>query len=272
MNNHPVNLADDGGDTHTHATLGLRDRFERAVRSKSKTKPPDQRRALKSITNDERRNRLLIVQQLVNLGMSVEQMADFLPTWDLPLSRTTLYEYLNQLKVPRSYCTSEGQQSHHDYYTFRFFMRIAEDAAKAGYRTSQLSKGKAPEGARFRPDFKWNVGKYLFFLEMQLSDLTETRWSVKYRNYLKLRKTVGRPFRALFVIDQKGDLAYARRYARFLSEREGRNLFLFIGLQDLKSSANVAVDPVWLSPEGEKQSLLKYLPLLDQKSAVQFQR
>lgn len=241
----------------------LRDRFERAIRGLGKPKRLGDRKALKSITNNERKERLLTVQQLVNLGMSLEQIADFLPTWGLTLSRSTLYEYLPLLKVPRSYPSSESQQSHHDYYTIRFFIRVAQDAFAAGFQTRKLAKGKSPfDGARFRPDFKWVIGRYLFFLELQLSDLAETRWSVKFRNYLKLREVLGKNFRALFVIDQKGDLAYARRHARNVIERlggHGRNSLLFIGLKDMKSSANVASDPVWVNAWGEETALLKYL-------------
>jgi hypothetical protein len=208
--------------------------------------------------------------------MSVEQIADYAPTIALPLSRSTVYEYLNLIKLPRSYKTSEGQQSHHDYYTFRFFIRIAQDAAKSGYRTKKLLKGRlAWEGARFRPDFKFEVQKYLFFMELQLSDLTETRWAVKFANYYRLREVTGRPFRVLFVIDQRRDLAYVRAGARAFLKRKGRAdryLFLFICLDDLKGSANVATDAVWLTPEGGRQSLLQWLPLPGQNPTVQRQR
>ena len=41
-------------------------------------------------------------------------------------------------------------------------------------------------------------------MELQLSDLAETRWTVKFRHYVKLRKALGKQFRALFIVDQNG--------------------------------------------------------------------
>jgi len=207
--------------------------------------------------------------------MSVEQMVDFLPTVGVTLSRSQVYEYLGRMKLPRFYRPSEAAQSHHDYYTFWFFVRMAQDAALSGYATHHLAKGTAPaEGARFRPDFAFSVKRYRFYMELQLSDLTETRWTVKMRNYLRLRKEIGKPFRALFVIDAKGDLAYARRFARGLAERQdvGRGIFLFIRLDELKGSKNVATDPVWVDPWGRNIALLEFLQLPGQKPTVQFQR
>jgi hypothetical protein len=114
---------------------------------------------------------------------------------------------------------------------------------------------------RFKPDIDWWIGNYQFFMEMQLSDLTETRWTVKFANYYRFRKKGGK-FRALFVIDQQGDMNYARRFAReYLKKmREPTlNLYLFINLDDLKGSANLATDPVWVTPWGEPTTLLAYL-------------
>lgn len=263
VEDHPKPIAEGYPEQHQDGLSTVQERFERAIRGMGKRKPGGKRKALKPITSNERRDRLLTVQELIHLGMSLEQIVDFLPTWGLRLSRSTLYEYLPLLRLPRSYAKSDSQQTHHDYFTLRFFLRIAEDAAAGGFQTRKLAKGKSPfDGARFRPDFKWEIRQYLFFLEMQLSDLAETRWSVKFRNYLKMRETLGRRFAALFVIDQKGDLAYARRHARNVIGRfggQGRNSLLFISLNDLKGSGNVALDPVWVNAWGEPRALLEHL-------------
>jgi hypothetical protein len=192
----PTEMDSDGSpDSRTDRGSDLKARFERAIRGLQKPKAGTARRPLSPITIHETKERLFHVEQCARLGMSVEQMADFLPTWDLKLSRSTLYEYLQQLKLPRSYSPSMTGQSHHDYYTLAFFIRIAEDAHLAGHRTRKLLKGKvAWEGARFRPDFKFEVDRYLFFMEMQLSDLTETRWSVKFANYWRLKQESGLRF------------------------------------------------------------------------------
>jgi hypothetical protein len=247
-------------DNHTDERSGAADRFAHALRGLEKPQPPPPGRAFRAITNDEKKQRQLLVEQCVRLGLSAEQMTDFLPTWGLSLCRSQVYAYLADMRLPRRYCRAEGEQSHHDYYTFRFFIRIAQDAAKAGYRTHRLLKGKlAYEGVRFRPDFKFEVGHYIRFMELQLSDLTETRWTVKFANYYRLREKTGLRFRSLFVIDQQGDLSYVRRFARDFLQRRGvpnLNLFLFIPLADLKGSANIALDPVWLTPRGDRVGML----------------
>ena len=263
---------DGNADGHPDLRGSVEDRARRVFSRMEKPRTPDSGRPFAGITNDEKRVRMQLVEECVRLGMPVEQMVDFLPTLGLTLSRSQVYEYLGRMKLPRWYRPSEAAQSHHDYYTFRFFIRAAQDAARSGYRTHHLSKGTAPcDGARFRPDFSFAVGRYQFFMEMQLSDLTETRWSVKFRNYLRLRQLLGRPFRALFVIDQRGDLAYCRASARKVLG-EGYSPFLFVPLDELKGSRNVATDPVWLTPWGEKVPLLLYLPPPGQKPPEPRQR
>lgn len=242
------------------AAGSVADRFARAVRGLPKPRTTDSRRPFHGIKDEEKKKRCVLVGACVRLGMAVEQIVDFLPTLGLVLSRTQVYEYLGQMRLPRFYKRSEREQSHHDYFTLRFVIRIAQDAAAAGRRMSKLLKGRLPfDGFRFRPDFSFRVEQYQFFLEMQLSDLTETRWSVKFRHYLKLRES-GVKFRALFVIDQDGDMTYIRRAAReFLKRSPHQNLFLFITLKDLRGSANVALDPVWMTAGGNEVSLLAYL-------------
>jgi hypothetical protein len=275
MDNNTETHPDRDTDGHADREAGVAARYERAVRGFHTPKPQSLGKPFAGITNEAKKERQATIEACVRLGMSVEQMVDFLPTLGVTLSRSQVYEYLGRMKLPRFYKPSEAAQSHHDYYTFRFFVRMAQDAAQSGYATHHLAKGKAPaEGARFRPDFAFSVRRYRFYMELQLSDLTETRWTVKMRNYLRLRREQGRPFRALFVIDAKGDLAYARRFARQLVERQdvGTGIFLFIRLDELKGSKNVATDPVWQDPWGRPQSLLQFLPLPGQKPSVPLQR
>ncbi len=246
----------------------LHDRFQRVVHGLEKPTPDAARRAFHGITNNEKRRRAQLVTECIILGMSAEQIVDFLPTWGVTLSRSQVSDYMTEIiptipksKMPPRYRRSEGEQSHHDYFTWRFFIRIAQDAAKAGYRTRKIQKGRTVEGMRFRPDLNWWIIHYLFYLELQLSDLTETRWTVKFANYFRLRET-GLWFRALFVIDQQGDMNYARRFAREFLKKKNQpdlDLCLFINLDDLKSSANLATDEVWITPWGKRTSLLQWL-------------
>lgn len=257
-------LPDRHADRDADDPSSVKARFDRVKRLIQKPKPGEPARPFQGITNDEKQRRMQLVRDCVSLGMSIEQMVDFLPTWDLTLSRSTLYEYLGVIRLPRSYKRSESEQSHHDYFTWRFFIRIAQDAFARGFRTKKLLKGTlAWPGMRFKPDFKFEVATYLFFMEMQLSDLTETRWFVKFSNYHRLFLSGHIRFRVLFIIDQKNDLSYVRAGARRFLEgkRSGRNLFLFICLSDLKGSANVAVDPVWMDPWGDYVSLLQWASL-----------
>lgn len=251
MDDTPETEPDNSPDNLPHMDSDIRGRYEHALKGLEKPKRTGYHPGLKSLTIDERQERASMIYSLVTLGMAAEQIVDFLPTWGISLSRSTVYEYLSEMRLPRYYKRAAGEQSHHDYYTFRFFIKIAQDAHAAGMRTSRLMKGKlAWEGMHFRPDFKFEMGKYLRFMEMQLSDLAETRWTTKFSNYWRLKKLTGLKFRVLFIIDQKGDLAYVRRHARlFLEKRkEDVNLFLFIRLDDLKGSANTVTDKVWWTP------------------------
>src|SRR4051812_19156284 len=210
---------DDDASGNADGRDSAADRFERVVRGVPKPKTQDGRRPFHGIKDEEKKRRSILVSECVRLGMAVEQIVDFLPTLGLVLSRSQVYEYLSQMKLPRFYKRSEREQSHHDYFTLRFFIRIAQDAARGGDQAGKLMKGMLPfDGFRFRPDFSSRVRQYQFFLELQLSDLTETRWSVKFRHYLKLREA-GVHFRALFVIDQDGDMTYVRRAAREFLKR-----------------------------------------------------
>lgn len=249
-------------DGHLDGPASARARFDRVVRSQQKPKPGLPGRGFHGITSEEKNIRAALVGECAAAGMAAEQIVDFLPTWGVTLQRSQVYDYLAGMKLDRRYRRSEGEQSHHDYFTLRFFVRFAQDAAAAGYRTRRLAKGRAPwEGLRFKPDMKWEVLRYLFYLENQLSDLSETRWRVKFANYHRLAERSRLKFRALFVIDQRGDMNYVRRHAReFLKAKTThRNLYRFINLNELKRSANLATDPVWLDPWGKGESLLAWL-------------
>ncbi len=104
----PENTYGDTNDDANAATnpsangdASVADRFERAIRGLQKPKAGPGRRPLQGITIQAKKLRLLTVEQCVYLGMSFEQMLDFLPTWGLPLGRAQLHEYLAEIKLPR---------------------------------------------------------------------------------------------------------------------------------------------------------------------------
>jgi hypothetical protein len=238
-----------------------RNRYEQVIAS---VEPKRNRSSiLKPVIVEEEKERLLEVEKLVRLGMSVEQMQDFLPTWGIPGSRSQVYRYLTDIRLPKRYKQTEREQSHHDFFTFRTFTRLARDMVVNGHRTERLQKGTSFMGHRFRPDFTFWVDRYLFFIEMQLSDIVETKWRVKFKNYLRLYLDFKRPFRVLFIIDQHGDLSYIRSAARQVLREAGRdqlNLFLFCTLNDFnRSELNLAHDPVWWPTFGGPKERVKLL-------------
>lgn len=275
------NNADEHTDDHPDIPVGLEERRRTLKIGSRKRKTHEERKAFHGVTNDEKRKRAFFIQKFVKLGMAAEQIVDFLPTWGIEMSRSQVYEYMaNQddrprVKLPRGYKRGEREQSHHDYFTFRVFIRIAQDIAKHGLQCSHLQKGQSPcDNARMRPDFGWRVLHYLFFMELQLSDLTETRWRPKLRKYPRLRQLLGHPFRALIIVDQRKDMAYVRRHARaVLQEGDVKGtMFLFICLNDVIATANdLACDPVWMDEHGNRRALLEWLRVPGQKPAVQRQ-
>lgn len=246
-------------ESYTADDTNRSERFSRAMRGLDKPKPKDGK-PFHGITIDERRKRAAMIESCVYLGMTPQQISDFLLTWGVKLSRSQVYEYLSGMKLPRGYKTAD--QSHHDYYTLYAFIRIAEDAAKAGFQTSMIDKGSPVPGMRFRPDMAFNIGRYKFYLEMQLSDLPETRWRTKFSNYLRLHERKKERFRTLFVIDQdRPSLSYTRFPARQLLKERGSdfNPYLFIRLKDLTGSRNLATEKVWMDARGQPHAMLEYL-------------
>jgi len=92
-------LEDDTANSGEYANLNspytAAERFSRIERQFHPRKPP-----LRTITVQEKKERLIKIQKCIDLGMSVEQMSEFLPTWEIPASRTKVYDYLSELKLP----------------------------------------------------------------------------------------------------------------------------------------------------------------------------
>ncbi|QDT46153.1 hypothetical protein Pan258_01700 [Symmachiella dynata] len=193
-------------------------------------------------------------------------MSQFLPTWGIPASRTKVYDYLSEMRLPKKYvdkCQTDSRQTHHDYFIFWSFIPIATGFHDRGLTTRSLEKGSAVEGERFRHDFKFCVDDYLYYIELQLSDLAQTRWRQKIRQYVRYYRKIKRPFRVLFVLDQHGSMTYVRSHARAVLKEEGHselNLFLFTNLGELRKADNPAVQRIWWSVHGgpkERISLLE---------------
>jgi hypothetical protein len=218
------------------------------ARRGKRSRKKEARRPLHGVPLEEIQRRRHFVEQCVRIGMSVRHMVAFLPTWGVTLSRSQVYDYLSDVKRPRRYESAWQRMSTHDRLALDCFVKIAVDAAVHGIRTEQISKASpVPEG-RFRPDLHWFMGGREYFLEMQSSPLEETRWTTKFRNYLRLYNSVKRPFSVLFVIGSQYDRVRAREYARkslIASGHRLRTLFLFCRELEVLNAGNASSDPVW---------------------------
>jgi len=157
-------------------------------------------------TIQERREKARLIEKCAKLGLSVDQMEFVLPNFGVNLKKRAIYNYIPELKLPRSYKTSSGQQGHHHYMCMWTLVEMVKAFNDAGKKVDLMLSNSTPDGERFRPDLELHVGKLRYFVEVQLSGIANTRWNVKHRNYVRLRERTRRPFRTLFIIDQQNPL------------------------------------------------------------------
>ena len=276
MEDHPETDAEAHPDTNPDTRNSVSDRFQRVVRQFEKPKPTPLPEGFHGITIEERTKRLVAITTLVHQSFAVEQIVAFLPTWGMKLSRSQVYEYLTQLKLPRGYKRSIVEQRIHDRLAINHLVRIAEDAAVHGLKMDErIEVGKAVAGFRFKPDARFFIVPYGFMLEEQASPLPETRWTTKLKAHLHHFLDTGDRSRRLFVCNGRSDISRARQYAKKLLHQARRpelNLFLFIDQLDMEDGRNKAFDDVWQTANGPFVKLLQFHPLMGQKPAVQYQR
>ena len=210
----------------------------------------------RTLTIQERRERENIIAKCVRLGLAVDQIEQVLPNFGLTLKRSAIYNYLAKVKKPRSYATTSGQQSHHHYIVSWTLVEIVKEFNVAGYIVDTVLTNTQPEGETFRPDIELHVGKMRYFVEVQLSGISNTRWGAKHRNYLRFYERIKKPFRALFIIDQKGEMSYVRQGGkRVLRDRPELNLFYYATLQTIRDG-DFVTKPVWKTVRGERTALV----------------
>lgn len=125
------------------------------------------------------------------------------------------------------------------------FMNLFGLAMKYGYEATDVLRDRAPEGEKFRPDLVIRVGGRLFFCEIQLSKIQQTRWREKMRHYLRYYERVKQPFRVLFLV-QGGQINTLRAYARdVLKDHPALNLYYFMTLDQFRMTNDVLHEPVW---------------------------
>jgi len=224
--------------------------FDGVLREEKKN--PDFRRH----TIKEVREKARIIEKCAKVGLSIDQMEYVLPNFGITLKQRAIYNYIRELKLPRSYKTSSGQQSHHVYMVMWTLVELVKGFNAAGKTVDLILSEAAPEGERFRPDLELHVGNLRFFVEVQLSGIANTRWNVKHRNYLRLYEKIKKPFRTLFVLDQKGEMSYVRQGGRqVLKDRPNLDLFYYATLQTIRDG-NFVEEAVWRTAKGE------YVPLV----------
>lgn len=204
---------------------------------------------LKGISAKRIKQRKLWIENGMRWGMTAEQISQYTEIMGDKVSRRQVLNYLSDIKKPKRYDSSGRTQHLHDYSVFHSFFAVARTLPEVSVVQFNKSAG---EGARFRYDFKFRTGKYLFYGEVQLSDLAGTNWRKKMKNYVTWYEKTPFPFRVLWIIDQKRDLALIRYHAReVLKHRPNLNLFYFCTLNDIKNGT-----PKWVTVHNKPISLL----------------
>lgn len=190
----------------------------------------------------------------VKMGMNAREIRDLSFSWPQPITTTQqVYDKIVQLNLKRRY--KHGQKklrvgSHNENIIY-VFSKLTGQAVEYGLEVSDVMRDACPDGARFRPDLRMTIGERRFFVEVQLSKIEGTRWAQKFRNYLKLYETIRTPFRVLFLIDKRDDVAKLKRYARWvLKERANLNLYLFMTLAEFRYQTDILKARVWYGAWG----------------------
>jgi len=227
------------------------DRFKRAS-GQTKQNP-----SFHGLPIERLRRRKQLVQNGVTWRMSIDQIKRYCSIMGEKLANRTVYDYVNRTKQPKRYDKTGRDQTHHDYMTFECFLKICDGFKKLGAEPAAIRFNQSPgEKAGFRFDFKFRIGKYLFYGEVQLSDLAGTNWRRKHKGYVRWYERNTFPFRVLMVIDQKRDMSTVRAHAReVLQDHPNLNLYLYTTLNDLQASDNPVLEPIWRDAKGIKTAL-----------------
>lgn len=256
----------------TLSSYSVKDRFERVMGGSMKLKTQDRNPNLHGIPINEIKERELAFKQLVRLGFSFEQIEEFLPCWDMKLSRSQIYEYFARIKWTkkdlRGYEKTDLGQEAHDLWTNRGAIRVMRDAKDKGYDIGRsIHANESPDGFRFRPDFEFYIEDYHYYVEMQLEPLPKGKWFTKHKHYIRLYQENREKFVVLFFV-KYGDINTVRGYGRRALEEMGHpNLdpFRYIDQKILKTDqiTNLATEKKWLTCfTGDRKgpvSLVEYL-------------
>jgi hypothetical protein len=194
------------------------------------------------------------------MGLNAREIRDLSFSWPQPI--TTLqqvYDKIEQLHLQRLYKRKDKKRvGTHNQNIIYVFSKLTGQALEYGEEVTDVIRDAVPyHGVRFRPDLGLKIGKFQFYVEVQLSKIEGTRWSEKFTNYLKLYQSAKRPFRVLFLVDKGTDVTTLRARAReILKDRPQLQLFLFSTIHDFKSQRDILKAAVWVTPSKNFKSLL----------------
>jgi hypothetical protein len=211
------------------------------------------RKRFAPISIEEKQKRLALIENGMKWGMTVEQIARYTQTQGTPVHTRKVYDYLGGRKA-----AVRARQHLHDYMVFESFLMLGNGFSSVGKHPAVVQFNKTPgDLARFRYDFKFRIDKFLFYGEVQLSDLAGTNWRKKHKQYVSFYEKASFPFRTLWIIDQQRDLSVVRSHARAtLMSHSELTLFYYTTLESLHACKNPATDLIWITERGKKTSLV----------------
>jgi hypothetical protein len=192
------------------------------------------------------------IENGVKWGMHPSQIERYTEIMGDRVSERQVRNYITEIKPTKKQRYRIENQGHHENMVFEAFLKIGSQLALSGYPPEVIQFDSSPGlGAGFRYDFKFKANGYLFYGEVQLSDLAGTNWRKKHRQYVKFRKESDTPFRVLWVIDQKRDMGLVRYNAKKALEGTKYNIFFYIPLLQLVNLQNIITTPVWFDVNGK---------------------
>lgn len=167
-----------------------------------------------------------VIDCVKRLKMTAEEILAFSSVWPWPFNAMQeVDDRIGKLKL-RNRILRKRHQSKHEQFANQVMLKIFRDAHRNGIEIADVEREYSIPGARLRADRKFRLGKYLFFLECEISNRSDG-WRPKMRKYLGYRKG-NPPFRVLFVFDDKYALGRVWTSSKeIMADSPNLKLFLF---------------------------------------------
>jgi hypothetical protein len=184
----------------------------------------------------------------VKFGLNAREIVDLSYSWPQPITTVQqVYDKISQLHLERLYKRKDRKRAgDHNRNIIYAFSKLTGQALEYGLGVWNVMRDSCPDGMRFRPDLSLVIDHRTFHVEVQLSKIEGTRWGEKFRNYVRLYKSIKKPFRVLILVDKREDVSKLCRNARkTLKDHPDLNLFLFMTLEQFRFAPDVIKAPVW---------------------------